>query len=39
VAEWLLYPMDAEDGLIGYFSRFFLNDFPGFNLFARKAKP
>lgn len=38
-AEWLLYPMDVEEGLIGYSSRFFLNDCLDFYLFAREAKP
>lgn len=38
-AEWLLYPMDVEEGLMGYSSRFFLNECLDFHLFAREVGP
>ncbi|MFP2895917.1 hypothetical protein [Corallococcus sp. 4LFB] len=38
-SEWLLYPMEVEEGLDGYSGRFSVNEALDFHLFARKVPP
>lgn len=38
-AEWLVYPMDCDEGLQGFSSRFSLNESLDFHHFAREQRP